>query len=141
VARSRPELDGLASVPLFRDLSRRELSKVAAVAKDMTFAEGSTITGEGDSDARFYLILDGEARVTVRGKEIARLGAGDHFGEMALLDGEPRSATVVAETDLRTVTLARWNFKGVVAEHPSIAAKLMAELSRRIRQLERSQIL
>jgi CRP/FNR family cyclic AMP-dependent transcriptional regulator len=131
-------LSMLASVPLFEGLSRRELTTVYEAGKEVTFDEGKPIVEEGATGAGFHLILEGEAAVLVGGRKRASLGPGDYFGEMALLDGGPRSATVKAMTPVHTLTLASWAFVPLVDKNPPIARKLLVELSRRLRNLERS---
>ncbi len=88
---------------------------------------------EGASGAAFFVITDGQASVMVHGEERARLGPGDHFGEIALLDEGVRSATVIAETDLRCYGLTPWEFRPFVEEHPRVAWKLLQALARRLR--------
>jgi CRP/FNR family cyclic AMP-dependent transcriptional regulator len=128
----------LGSVPLFEGLSHHELSSVYEAGKEVSFEEGRRIVEEGATGVGFHLILEGEARVLVGEEEQAVLRAGDYFGEMSLLDGGPRSATVVAASPVHTLTLASWAFVPLVDKNPSIARKLLVELSRRLRNLERS---
>jgi CRP-like cAMP-binding protein len=111
---------------------------VYEAGKEVTFDEGKPIVEEGATGAGFHLILEGEAAVLVGGRKRASLGPGDYFGEMALLDGGPRSATVKAMTPVHTLTLASWAFVPLVDKNPPIARKLLVELSRRLRNLERS---
>lgn len=128
----------LGSVPLFEGLSRRELKTVYEAGKEVSFDEGKHIVEEGATGVGFHLILEGEAHVLVGGDKQAVLGAGDYFGEMSLLDGGPRSATVMAATPVHTLTLASWAFVPLVDKNPSIARKMLVELSRRLRNVERS---
>jgi CRP/FNR family cyclic AMP-dependent transcriptional regulator len=128
----------LGSVPLFEGLSRKELTSVYEAGKEVSFEAGRNIVEEGATGVGFHLILEGEARVVVGDEEQAVLRAGDYFGEMSLLDGGPRSATVVASSPVHTLTLASWAFVPLVDRNPSIARKLLVELSRRLRNLERS---
>jgi CRP/FNR family cyclic AMP-dependent transcriptional regulator len=130
--------DVLATVDLFQGLSKRELQRVLASAKELEFAVGDTIVKEGDEDGRFYLLLDGAARVTQGRRTVAQLGPGDYFGEISLIDGEPRSASVVATEPIRALTLARWNFRPLLDEYPAIARKVLLEMCRRVRELDRS---
>ena len=126
------------SVPLFADLSEAEARKLVAVGKQVQFAPGKAVATEGASGVGFHLVLDGRASVTVGDAERAELGPGDCFGEMSLLDGQPRSATVTAVTDLHTFALASWDFLAFVDGNPGVARKLLAALSRRIRAIEGS---
>jgi CRP/FNR family transcriptional regulator, cyclic AMP receptor protein len=135
---ANPTADVLSTVDLFQSLSKRELQRLMATAKELSFGEGDLVVKEGDEDGRFFLLLEGDAHV-VRGKKtLATLGPGDYFGEISLLDGEPRSANVVAKSPLRTLSLARWNFRPLLEEHPPIARKVLLEMCRRVRELDRS---
>jgi CRP/FNR family transcriptional regulator, cyclic AMP receptor protein len=92
----------------------------------------------GEPGDAFFVIVDGSAIVDVAPRKRARLSPGDFFGEMSLLDGEPRSATVHAETDVRLLAIPRRNFHTVLQEVPDLTYKILVTLSRRLRQLERS---
>jgi CRP/FNR family cyclic AMP-dependent transcriptional regulator len=138
VARSDPLAEALANVDLFSGLSPKELRFVVATAREAKFDEGTTITSQGEKGGRFYLILEGEVDVLIDGCSQNRMVAGEYFGEMSLLDGEPRAATVVAATPLRLLGLASFNFKPLLREHHSIAEKLLVTLSRRVRAAERN---
>lgn len=135
--RTDPSVELLSSVDLFAGLKKKDLAKVVAASKEMTFAAGAVVTAEGDTDSRFYVIAEGSARVTVNGRKRATLKEGDYFGEIALLDGGPRSATVVAETPLRTFTLAPWNFKPLLKENPDITYNILLGMCTRLRNVER----
>jgi CRP-like cAMP-binding protein len=106
------------------------------MAKEVPFGPGDELTGEGEEGARFYLILEGEASVTVNGQDRGTRGPGETIGEYSLLDGQPRSATVVAKTPIRTLSLASWNFRPLLAEEPTLAEALLVELCRRLRETE-----
>jgi CRP-like cAMP-binding protein len=134
----KPSSDVLSTVDLFQGMSKRELQRVMASAKELSFAEGDAVVTEGDEDGRFYLLLEGDAKIIKGKRTLATLGAGDYFGEISLIDGEPRSATVVATSPIRALTLARWNFHPLLEEHPAIARKLLLEMCRRVRELDRS---
>jgi CRP/FNR family transcriptional regulator, cyclic AMP receptor protein len=126
----------LAGLPLFSGLSKRQLRKIAAVAEFEEFAQGDFVTQVGEPGDAFYLILSGQAKVV--GKPRARsLRVGDYFGEMALIDGEPRSATVTSASELQTMKLPRRPFLRLLQEEPRIAIPIMAELAARIRRLEK----
>jgi CRP-like cAMP-binding protein len=129
-------LDRLSRIPLFEGLDRKELQAVARSADENTHPAGSTIVREGGGTAGFHLILDGEATVTQRGRTLRTLGPGEYFGEIALIDGQPRSATVTASTPVRTLSVASWNFRPLLEEHPAITLKLLMQLCRRVRELE-----
>ncbi len=124
--------------PLFADLDDRELEAIATVAKPRHYAKDDVVFYADESGDIFCLIREGKVKVTMispEGKEIilSLLGPGDFFGEMALLDDEPRSATVVATEALELVTIWRGDFLQILAEDFSISRKVLAELSRRLR--------
>lgn len=128
----------LKTVPLFEGLSKRELDKLISVSKEVDFEEGHAIVEEGATGVGFHLILEGEAHVLVGGRKRATLRSGNYFGEMSLIDGGPRSATVKTATPVRTLALTSWAFLPLLDKNPSIAKKLLVEMSRRLRALERS---
>lgn len=128
----------LARLPLFANVSKRHLRRVAALAEIREFEPGDTIVEKGDAPDGFYLILGGRAKVVAR-PQARPLKTGDYFGEMALLDGEPRSATVVAVGDLQTMRLPRRPFMRLLQQEPSIAIAMLAELGSRVRRLEKSR--
>jgi CRP-like cAMP-binding protein len=130
-------VDLLAGVDLFQGLSKKELRAIADMAKEMHFGPGQRVVGEGEQGGRFHLILEGKAKVTVGGRTRNVLGPGDYFGEVSLIDGGPRSATVTAETPLRTLALAEWNFRPLLKEVPSIAPKILVEMCSRLRSNEK----
>jgi CRP/FNR family cyclic AMP-dependent transcriptional regulator len=126
----------LACLPLFARLSKRQLRKIAGLAKFTEFARGDVVIQTGEPGDAFYVILSGQAKVV--GKPRARvLRRGHYFGEMALIDGEPRSATVTAASELQTMELPRRPFLKVLEQEPRIAITMLAELTARVRQLDR----
>jgi CRP-like cAMP-binding protein len=129
----------LTRVPLFGGLSNRDLRKVASLAEEVWMNPGKVVIEEGEPGDAFYVILDGNARVTRRGtgRTLKRLGPGDHFGELALLDGGPRTATVVAETALDTVRIRRTAFRRLLLSEPAVGMKIMEQLVSWIRELQR----
>ena len=127
----------LAGVDLFKGLSKKELRAIADMAKEMHFSPGQRVVTEGEEGGRFHMILDGKAKVTVAGRTRNVLGPGAYFGEVSLIDGGPRSATVAAETPLRTLALAAWNFRPLMKELPGIAPKILVEMCRRLRSNEK----
>src|SRR5712692_7368514 len=130
---SGPTADLLSSVPLFSGLSRRPLRRLAAATQPAHFQSSETILREGESGEAFFAILSGRAVVTQGSRRIRRMGPGEFFGELALLDGKPRSATVVAETDLLALRLFRRSFLEVIQSDPAVASALLAEMARRVR--------
>jgi CRP/FNR family transcriptional regulator, cyclic AMP receptor protein len=126
--------DKLSAVPLFAGCSKRELGLIAKAAKHVHHDEGTVLAREGDRGVGLFLILDGEAKVTIGGKQKATLGPGDFFGEIALLDGGARTATVTSTTPVELLGLTEWVFRGLLVEHPSIALKTLESLAGRLRE-------
>jgi len=122
--------DLLKRVPIFSDLDRKELERIASSMKQRIFSAGDTVTAEGQTGVGFFVIEDGEATVTIGGEERRRLGPGDYFGEVALLNESPRTATITADTELRCYGLTSWEFRPLVETHGSIAWKLLQAMSR-----------
>ncbi len=134
----RAWLPALRQVPVLSGLTDRHLRKVAALATVARFDRSTTVARQGDRGDAFYVILDGRARVTRRGRSATRLGNGDHFGEMALIDRGMRSATVVAETDLTALRIGHAAFLKLIRNEPGIALLLLQSLSGRVRELEKA---
>jgi CRP-like cAMP-binding protein len=131
-------IERIRSVPLFSDFGDKELQRVAAIAKEVKFPAGKVIAKQGESGVGFHMITDGEATVSVDGVEHARLGPGTYFGEISLIDGGQRSATVSAATDLKTVSLTSWDFNVLLDQFPELARGLLIQLCRRLRDVEKS---
>jgi CRP/FNR family cyclic AMP-dependent transcriptional regulator len=129
-------VETLASVPLLAGFGRRELKRLAERMSERTFAEGEVAVEEGRGGAGFWLIEDGSATVGIAGEIIRTLGPGDYFGEIALLDDGPRSATVTAATDMRCLGMASWEFRPFVLEHPELALTMLQTLARRLREAQ-----
>jgi CRP/FNR family cyclic AMP-dependent transcriptional regulator len=129
-------LDHLAEVPLFSALSRKELALVARRAEDVKVEPGKVLVTEGSTGSEFFVIIDGNAKVSRRGRKVATLGPGAAFGELALLDKAPRNATVTAETPMELVVLGQREFGGIVDEVPGFARKLLAGMARRLRDAD-----
>jgi CRP/FNR family transcriptional regulator len=133
-------VESLKRVPIFAGVRDKELGRLVKAMRDSRFNEGEVITTEGRSGDGFFLIEDGNATVSLRGEIVRTLGPGDHFGEIALIDEGPRSATVTASTDLRCRGLAAWEFKSFVQEHPEVAWPLLETLASRLRDAEERSI-
>jgi CRP-like cAMP-binding protein len=129
----------LAAVPLFQGLSNRELRKVAGLASEVWLNAGKLVVEEGEAANSFYVIVDGSAKVIRRGSERAlkRLGPGDHFGELALLDSGPRTVSVIAETTLDVIRIDRPGFRRLLLSEPAVGLKIMEQLVSWIRECER----
>jgi len=131
------ELAGrLKEVPLFGNLSQRQLRRVASRGWEHTFPAGRILCDEGRGADEFFVILEGTAEASRRGKRVRGLGPGDYFGEIALLDNADRTATVVATTPLRCFLLGRSDFKSVIYEE-DIAVKLLVTMAQRLRAAEK----
>jgi CRP-like cAMP-binding protein len=130
----------LAAVPLFSGLTAKELRGVSSVAKRMHFADGEVVVEEGTTGGRFYVVQSGTAKVVQRGRTRVTLGPGAYFGELAVIDGGARTASVVATSPLEVWAIADFNFRPLLKEHPALAAKLLAALARRLRNAERSLV-
>jgi CRP/FNR family cyclic AMP-dependent transcriptional regulator len=128
----------LARVPLLADCSRRQLRAVARLAEVVEVGPGTVLTRAGEPGDHFFMIVDGRARAEVGRRRRSRRGPGDFFGEMSLLDGGPRSATVVAETPMRLLAIHRRDFARLLTTVPDLMRSLLATLSRRLRQAEQS---
>lgn len=128
------KLDLLGQVPLFRDLSKKDLNRVLETAKETLHREGVSIITEGRGGVGFHLITEGKAKVLRAGRTVATLGPGEFFGEMALVDDAPRSASVIAESDLSTVVISKWEFRPLLKNHPELAWKMVEHLVARVRE-------
>jgi CRP/FNR family cyclic AMP-dependent transcriptional regulator len=124
----------LGRIDLFSDLDRRDLQSLANSFKEVTFAPGEEIVGEDKGGVGFFIIDDGEAKVTRGGEEQATLGPGSYFGEIALIDEGARTATITAETDMRCYGLTSWEFRPLVESNSQIAWKLLQALAKQLRE-------
>lgn len=130
----------LAEVPLFSNLSKKELNLVAKRAEDIDVHAGKVLCSEGEMGNQYFVILSGTARVSRRGRKVAMIGPGTGFGELSLLDKHPRNATVVAETPMEVVVLGQREFAGLVDDVPGFARKLLAALAGRVREHDAKSI-
>ena len=130
------KLDHLSQVRLFSALSKKELTTIGRASDEVNVASGKTIVEEGGSGHEFFLILNGTASVKRGGRKIATLNPGQYFGEMALLDRGPRSATIVADSDMTLLVLGQREFSGVLDEIPGLAHKLLSTMAARLREAD-----
>ena len=133
-----PHEDALAAVPLFSQLSRKDLSRLGRAVVERKYKKGETIVKEGEQAVAFFMITKGRVSVSRGGKSkngqsLAEFGSGQVFGEMALLDGMPRDATVKAIDDTECLVLSRWDFVAELRTNPHIAVAMLPILSRRLR--------
>jgi CRP-like cAMP-binding protein len=130
--------DALAQVPLFAGLPTRFIKRLAGEMDEQRFMEGATIVREGEPGDTFYVLVEGEAKVTGKGgKTLARLIPGDFFGEISLMDGGPRTATVVSETPLTALALTRKDFTSMLESEPKVTVGLLKHAAQLLRRLER----
>lgn len=129
-------LEGLRSVTLFSAVPDKVLKRIAGNGRIVDHQENHEIVSEGDGGVGMHLILDGKAEVTVHGAARRTLGPGDYFGEIALIDGHRRSASVVARSPLRTWTIAQWAFGQLLDDQPGLARALLVGLCTRLREAE-----
>jgi CRP/FNR family transcriptional regulator, cyclic AMP receptor protein len=128
----------LRRISLFHALDDSTLASIAQQTKAFHFPAGTSVI-DADSSGRFgrlYSVVSGTAEARVDGEVVATFGPGDSFGEMSVLDGQPRSAAVVATSDLRTLGLSSWNMRALLREEPEIAMSVITELVRRLRRMD-----
>jgi CRP-like cAMP-binding protein len=130
----------LANVPIFSECTKRELAIIARAAKEVSHRQGTVIAREGERGIGLFLILEGRCDVSIGGKTKAKLGPGDFFGEVALLDGGPRTATVTAASPVRLAGITGWVFRGLLMEHPSIALKTLEAVAGRLRSVSKEPV-
>ena len=129
-------VSNLSSIPLFSACSKRELQDLARRAEHVDASAGSDLVKEGDRALEFFVIVAGEAKVVRKGRKIATLGPGDHFGELGLLADQKRTASVVALTDVELVVLHRSAFSAAIADIDTLSRKLLAGLARQVIELD-----
>ena len=123
----------LKKAPLFANTNDASLNGLLKSAVQKTSAAGEKIVEEGKGGVGFYLILEGTAKVVRDGNAVADLGTGDFFGELSVIDGAPRTADVVAETETSCLVITPWAMKSIISTHPEVALSMLQELARRLR--------
>jgi CRP/FNR family transcriptional regulator, cyclic AMP receptor protein len=131
VARASSEI--LKRVPLFAGLDDRELEQIATTMRERRFTAGDTVTEEGAGGAGFFIVESGDADVTVEGQARGSIGPGDYFGEIALLTGSDRTATIKARTDMVCWGMTPWDFRPLVESNSTIAWKLLTAMADKLR--------
>ena len=126
----------IQGIPLFAGLDKGDLKTVARALNDRAFAAGTAVVQEGQDGLGFFVIESGTATVDVGGREVRKLGPGDHFGEIALIADTPRTATITADTDLACYGLTVWDFRGIVEGNGALAWKLLQTLARQLADAE-----
>jgi CRP/FNR family transcriptional regulator, cyclic AMP receptor protein len=123
----------LKSTPVFANTSEKSLESMIKSAVEKTVSPGEKVVQQGQGGVGFYLILDGKAEVIKDGTKLAELGTGNFFGELGVIDGQPRTADVVAVTETKCWILSQWAMKSIIANHPEVALSMLEELARRLR--------
>jgi CRP-like cAMP-binding protein len=140
MARRRdPKLERLSQIQLFSACSQQDLSRIAGVAEEIEVPAGRVLIRQGSLGKEAFVIREGRAKATIRGKGTATLGPGECFGEMALLHSAPRSATVTAETDMRLLAIGSREFSALIEDVPAVGRRVLAALAERVREAERAQ--
>jgi CRP/FNR family transcriptional regulator, cyclic AMP receptor protein len=135
------KIQALKRAPLFEELSRKELAKLARVSEDVEVKPGTAFVREGETGQEFFVILDGEVKITRKGRRLAKRGSGDFVGEIALLEDIPRTATVTAETPVRLFVLTGADFRHLLDENPGVERKVLRALARRVVALSKDPTL
>ena len=125
----------LAKVPLFERCTRRELSKIAAIAREAEYPASTAVVREGGPGSELFIVLDGEVDVRRGGRKLATLRQGDFFGEIALITGSPRTATVTAGTKMHALVIGSRDFRRLLNDSPAIQNKLLQEVGERLERL------
>ena len=137
-AHTDEKIEFLAKVPMFSACNQKELRKLASAVDRVEVPKGEVLMTEGTPGHDFFLIVDGKAKVTLRGKQLATLGPGEFLGEMALLDQGPRSATAVAQTPMELLVLTSRDFSSILEEVPVVTKKIMRGMAARLRTIDTS---
>jgi CRP/FNR family transcriptional regulator, cyclic AMP receptor protein len=131
-------IDALAGTRIFGGLPKSHLRRILKATERYTYAAGAAVVQEGKASEAFFVVLDGTAKVVRRGRTVNRLRAGDTFGEIALLDGGPRTASVVADGPLTCLVLLRKEFRTVLSEEPKVAYEVLKGTAGMLRRADRS---
>src|SRR3954465_8146922 len=129
-------LDKLGDVPLFSACSRKDLQRIAKASDEVEVKAGRVLVDQGRPGHEFFLILEGTATVRRNNRKVAQLGPGQYFGELSLLDRGPRTASVVADTDMRVLVLGQREFLGVLDDVPGLAYKILRIMAHRLREAD-----
>jgi CRP/FNR family transcriptional regulator, cyclic AMP receptor protein len=138
VATTKQLMTVLGAVPLLEGLSKKQLKKVADLAEVAAFMAGAKLVEQGVIGDSFYVVLTGQAKVVANGRTVNHLLPGDYFGEISLLDGEPRTASVISETEMTLVLITQKQFFAMLAKDPDVSICLLEGLARAVRRIDRS---
>jgi CRP/FNR family cyclic AMP-dependent transcriptional regulator len=130
--RKNSKIELLKRVPLFAGCSKKELARIATLADEIDFRPGKTLIREGDLGREFFVIVDGTAQISRKGRRIDTAGPGDFFGEMALLADQPRNATVTTTSDVDALVVTSRSFRDLIGDNPLIALKVMRAVAERL---------
>jgi CRP/FNR family cyclic AMP-dependent transcriptional regulator len=131
--RNDAKIDRLRAIPLFAGARPRDLERIARLCTEVEVPAGRTLCREGESGQEFFVLESGTVQVAAGGRQLATLGAGEFFGELALLDAGPRTATVTAETDVTVLVVSRQEFVGLLEEEPLVAVRMLPAIGARLR--------
>jgi CRP/FNR family transcriptional regulator, cyclic AMP receptor protein len=131
--RGNEKIDAIKRAPLFADCSHKELEQIAQLADEIDLSEGKELTRLGQSGREFFVLLEGEADVSQDGRVINKLRSGDFFGEIALVEDVPRTATVTATTPVRTLVITDRAFRQLLQKHPELQRKVLVALAERVK--------
>jgi len=137
--RRSQKVDLLKKVPLFRNLSKRHLNEIAKHADQLSIKAGGVLAKQGSTGREFVFIVDGKAQVKKDGKVIRQISAGDFFGEISMIDGEPRTATIIAETDGTLLLVNSRSFAYLLDTIPGLQKKIMVSLCTYLRRAEKGE--
>jgi CRP/FNR family transcriptional regulator, cyclic AMP receptor protein len=129
------KVKALKRAPLFESLSRKELTQLARVTEDIELRKGQVLCKEGEIGHEFFVIVDGKAEVTRKGKKVTQRGGGEFIGEIALIEEVPRTATVTAKTAMRAFVLTNRDFHHLLEQNPTVERKVLRALARRLAEL------
>src|SRR4249920_458746 len=131
-----PKLELIAGVPLFAGFNRREIEAVGRLMDEVDVKAGRVLMREGASGREFFIVVSGNVRVERKGRKVNELGAGDFLGEIALIDGGPRTATAIAAEPCRLLVLGVGGFRTLVSKYPTVQGKIMKALAVRLREAQ-----
>ena len=124
----------LAACPLFRGVGAEGIAALTSAATEVTFAPGHVIARQGEIGTGFFVVVSGTVRVVRDGSILARLGPGDFFGELSVLDGKPRNAMVAAETQATCLAIATWDFEATLLANPAVTLAILRGVATRLRE-------
>lgn len=131
--RQDAKIERIAAIPLFAGASRKQLDHIASLCTETTAQPGEVLCREGESGSEFFVLLEGSVTVSRGGRELTTLTAGDFFGELALLDGKARNATVTAADPVLLLVLSRAEFQTVIHDDPEVAVRMLPAIGARLR--------